>query len=888
MHRTRHARRRPDPGLDPPARQRCQDRASRRKRTPLAIMAWISGDRPLWPSDARMAGAQGVWASGFPMMSFLGRLGRHMRRLMAPGALWLGCALSAVADHPVDWSGDWDTMWRGGGARLNLTQEGRVVTGDFPLFDGRVEAQVDGRTLQGTWRSANGEGRFIFVQSRDGDSFAGRYASGEWWTGARTLDSEADEGRLAQWSPAETVENFLRTMNAVGPASTSLLGVAAGLLLPVDEAETGISRIDHANLLFKALDRMTLRMWDLPSGEGVTSLTVEVAQAGTDVTFPLELRRIGVRWYIVPPPEAELLALQQRLDTARARSLPEIPLPDPARASPRATMRSFIVGLVQEPSNPSDEVISTLDLSELPPALHGREGPLLARFLKMTLDRVGFVIWQELPDDPGSETPYVHFQHSVGDIVIAPVETEDGIIWQFTPDTLRNIRRLYAVMDDIPPAPGVVAAEPDAFFRARALIRQTNPALLAGVGPMEAWQWLGLSLMALLSGGLGFLTGRIAPRLEGRVPARTPSAAGQPLAGPDSAASLGTKTILVCAAIGTAVLLGDSVLAVPDEVGRFTATLAWMLLILAGTILSGQVIDWLVKHWASSERVDQRELTIIDLVRRVARIGVYLLGLILVAQVLDIPWQGLVAGLSIGGVAVALAVQPALGNLFSGITLYSDRPIKVGDFCRFGDTMGTVENIGLRSTRIRTLDRTLVTIPNAEFANMQIENYAQRDRIWLQTTLQLRYETTEDQLRFVLVELRKLLIAHPRISAEPARVRFAGFGEHSLDIEIFTYVLTSDVAEFQEVREDVLLRIIALVDRAGAQFAFPAAVQYRAEDTPPDADRVRAAEAEVERMRNENALPFPDFDWREKAELSGTLDYPPTHSALAETRGRST
>ena len=802
---------------------------------------------------------------------------RKLHRFVLVLLLCLACAASAAAQEMPDWSGEWDTRWRDGGARLILSQDGSTVTGVYPLYNGRVEAQSVGRELRGSWRSDNGAGDFVFVQSREGDSFTGRYASGEWWTGARAVERDTDDVQLAQWGPAETVGSFLRTMNAVGPGSTDLLGTAAALLVPADEAETGINRIDHARLLFEVIDQLTVRLWDLPQADEMGAVTARVGQAGTGVMFDLDLLRIGVRWYIAPPPADLLRAMRDRLTEARAARLGEIEPPEPALASPRETMRTFLVGMFTDPGNPSEAVVSTLDLSEISYAARAREAPVLARFLKQTLDRVGYIIWQELPDNHVAEAAYLHFQHPLGEIAIAPVATPDGTVWQFTPDTLRNIRTLYAAMDEMPLAPGLDALPAaDAFFQTRKAVRKTAPFLLQRLGVMELWQWSGLLASVLMGGLVGLTLGGVARRFDQpapEAPART------------SARVQGLAIMWLALAVGAAVLLADVVLAVPDEVGSVTTAVAWLLLILAGAIVAGRVIDWAAAQAARAEDVDQHQQTIIDLVRRVARIVAYLIAAILAAQVLHIPWQGLVAGISIGGLAVALAVQPALGNLFSGITLYSDRPIKVGDFCRFGGTMGTVEHIGLRSTRIRTLDRTLVTIPNAEFANMQIENYAQRDRIWLATTLQLRYETTEDQLRYVLVELRKLLIAHPCISAEPARVRFAGFGAHSLDIEIFTYVLTSDIDEFHAVREDVFLRMMAVVDAAGAQFAFPSAVHYRAEDTAPDPARVQAAEAEVERWRSEDALPFPDFDWREKASLSSTLDYPPAGSALGSRAG---
>src|SRR5690606_3217442 len=153
------------------------------------------------------------------------------------------------------------------------------------------------------------------------------------------------------------------------------------------------------------------------------------------------------------------------------------------------------------------------------------------------------------------------------------------------------------------------------------------------------------------------------------------------------------------------------------------------------------------------------------------------------------------------------------------ITLYFDKPIAVGDYCRFGDKTGIVEFIGMRSTRIRTPERTLLTIPNSEFSNMQIENYAKRDSMFLNPTLKLRYETSPDQLRCLLVELRKLLLKHPKVAENPLRVRFAGFGMHSLDVEVFAYVMSSDDAEFVAVREDIYLHIMEAVEASGAKLA---------------------------------------------------------------------
>ncbi|WP_201156661.1 mechanosensitive ion channel domain-containing protein, partial [Rhodobaculum claviforme] len=158
----------------------------------------------------------------------------------------------------------------------------------------------------------------------------------------------------------------------------------------------------------------------------------------------------------------------------------------------------------------------------------------------------------------------------------------------------------------------------------------------------------------------------------------------------------------------------------------------------------------------------------------------------------------------------------------------------MGDISRLGDTMGTVEAIGLRSTRLRTLDRTLIPVPNSQVLDLQPENSARRDRMRFATTLQLRHETTPDRLRCVLAGLRRLPIAPRMVLPDPVRVRLAGLGAQSPDIEALACITAADVDTFAAAREDGLLRILALVDEAGAPVAFPSMVQSRAEDTAPD------------------------------------------------------
>jgi MscS family membrane protein len=144
--------------------------------------------------------------------------------------------------------------------------------------------------------------------------------------------------------------------------------------------------------------------------------------------------------------------------------------------------------------------------------------------------------------------------------------------------------------------------------------------------------------------------------------------------------------------------------------------------------------------------------------------------------------------------------------------------------------MGTVEDVGLRSTRIRTLERTVVSVPNGHLAAIEIENFAERDRFRLFATIGVRYETSQDQIRGLVGRIRESLAAHPKVIPDPLRVRFAGFGTSSLDIEIHTYVGTRDVEEFHAIREELFLRIMDLVAETGTSFAFPSQTLYLGRD----------------------------------------------------------
>ena len=322
---------------------------------------------------------------------------------------------------------------------------------------------------------------------------------------------------------------------------------------------------------------------------------------------------------------------------------------------------------------------------------------------------------------------------------------------------------------------------------------------------------------------------------------------------------------------------------------QLTMTGSWSAAVrLIGNIVFYFAISWLL--WAAilvlgeaivaSKYIRERSLNA-QLVRLIARTLGALAVLLVILQLsnrLGAPLYSLVAGVGVGGIVLALAIRPTLENFLGGLVLFSDKPVRIGDFCRFGDEYGTVEDIGMRSTRIRKRDDTVVTVPNAEFAQLQITNHDRRRRRLYDTVLGLRYETTPEQLRYVMAKLREMLVGHPKVSPDQLHVRFAGFGAYSLDIKLFAYIRTRSWLSYMAIVEDINLRIMDIVADAGTGFAFPSQTTYLGRDAGLDTERGRQAEARVRAWRSEGQLPFPDFDADLQKAKQDMLDYPPVGS----------
>lgn len=436
-----------------------------------------------------------------------------------------------------------------------------------------------------------------------------------------------------------------------------------------------------------------------------------------------------------------------------------------------------------------------VDLDSLSPLAEGQAGD----GLPPRTDEIGVV-----PSAGGRPEP----------VRIVRVEDAEGARWAFSQGTVGRIDAWYAALDD-------------------RWMREHLPELLLRPGPrgLLTWQWLALPLLVAVAWGFGRLFASATLGLLSRAFARTRTSWDDALL-----TRLGGPLVFGWT-LGFASLLlpwlglnppAQAFLYATSNAGAIVAFFwaLWRSVDIAGMALADS-------QWGRQSAAARSALSIGV---RVGKVGVLGMGLVAALSQLGYPVASLLAGLGLGGLALALAAQKTVEHLFGSISLAVDQPFRVGDFVKIEDFVANVEAIGLRSTRFRTLDRTLITIPNGRLADMRLESFTARDRMRLACTIGLVYGTRAAQMRQVLEGLERVLREHPRIWPDAVVVRFKELAASSLDIEVMAWFETPDWPEFQLIRQEVLLQFMEVVERAGTSFAFPTrTVHVVGESTPAGA-----------------------------------------------------
>jgi MscS family membrane protein len=541
--------------------------------------------------------------------------------------------------------------------------------------------------------------------------------------------------------------------------------------------------------------------------------------------------------------------------------------PAPADELGRGTPSGTVVGFLQAAQ--AGNFQTAANYLQMSAARRQSQGPDHAEKLKVLMDRAFVGSLRQLSTSPEGNPDATPDQQTIGifssgdaDVPVVLVRIADpnsGKIWLFSSDTLSKVAELH---DNL-------AAHQVENRLPQSLVRN----VFLG---MPLWQWLALFAaipVALAIGWALVLLLAIPRRLWLKIGHRPNLHAYSRIAKPLLVSFSALAHRVIAGYLGLPLLTRlyySRTIGVIVSIGFF-----WFLL-----RASSLMMQRLRAHAVSAGRIGTGTLMVLG--ERLLGALVVIVAILAAVGILGFNLTTVLAGLGIGGIAIAFAAQKTLENLFGGISVLADEVIRVGDYCRFGDRVGTVEDISLRSTRIRTDARTELSIPNGALATMNIENFTRRDKILFNPALGIRCETSADQLRYLLAGIRRMLYEHPKVENDTAYIRFASFDTSALRLEMFSYVLTCDANEFNAIREDLLLRIMEIVEKSGSGFAYPTQTLYLSRDSGIDKEKAGAAEQQVKQWREQHNLPFPDFATTDKLAFRDSIAYPEQESAVVK------
>ncbi len=424
------------------------------------------------------------------------------------------------------------------------------------------------------------------------------------------------------------------------------------------------------------------------------------------------------------------------------------------------------------------------------------------------------------------------------DVILVRVDDPaSGKIWVISKETVARIPELYAQIESEAPTAG-----------SRLIPASLTSQQLLG---MSLAQWLGWLLSIPLSLLLAWLVSVFI-----RVPARIRSKFRKlPFRSVwDTRHGMPLKGIIAILIHSVFVYLLDPPLLYRAYYARFIATLLVGCLVWLVSTITDRGYEYAVNQTRTQHKGGE---SILIVMQRITRIVLMIMAFVVVLALFGLNVTTTLAGLGIGGLAIALAAQKTLENLIGGLSLLMDKAVRVGDVCRIGDQVGIVEDIGLRSLKLRTLDQTLLVVPNGSLAQMEFGNLTGRKKLLINQTFALRIETQVEQLRFVLDRVQSMLGQHPAIEPGTSRVRVTSFVGAAFALELVAYGTTGDWREFTGIRQDVILKVAEIVQASGTRFAAPTQLAYVSSDTGVDGEKANDIVRRVTELRAGDTFKFP-------------------------------
>lgn len=712
-------------------------------------------------------------------------------------------SVGGAARAEGSWSGFWETRSINSTGLLRLEQSGAVVSGQDVLTGERLEAQSEAGLLSGNLLGNRVAGRVTLRLARDGQTFTGRRPDGGWWLGTRVAPRDASvPGDVG--SPRDALRRFLFAAT-LARDHAPLAWISAVDTLDFGEPDSSQpwgTRREKAQQLFQLLDLTIIRLDEVAQQGPGDEVSLSLPQAGSAAQMPLRLRRDRAgEWRLVVPTPSELAQLQESLTAARGGRLPDTEA-FRRRNSPRDAMRAFLEAMAHWERGGRDAALAALDLSNLSTVSRMSDGETVAHTLRRALDRIGLDALQSIPDDSASREPFVFFAHPAGRIVLTPAETEHGRSWVFAAETVDAAVPLLRAAEQLPPPtfrpPGAIPHSN--FFVLRELVAANAPALLAPLRRFEAWQLIGILISLVLAGAIGIVASVLTCMLLQRF---VPEEGPQP--------TWFRIGFAVCIAVVIASFV-PTTFGIPAQARRFAMPIVGSAIILTAALSAWHLLRIACDRMARivAGTVSAVDDIIVSFLLAVLRAAIIISAGLTIANLFSFSTSSILAGLGIGGLAVAFASRETLSNVFGAAILMTDRPFGRGDWINVGEIAGVVEHVGIRSTRVRTSQGEAVIVPNGRLADSSIVNRGQ-DRIrQVGADLLVTGGATPERLTAFAETARARLAGDASLDPAAATVRITGISPAGVEIKLTTLVRPEAAPSMSAVREALLLDLMNL------------------------------------------------------------------------------
>ncbi len=470
-----------------------------------------------------------------------------------------------------------------------------------------------------------------------------------------------------------------------------------------------------------------------------------------------------------------------------------------------------------------NDAIATLDLKQISGLIRAEKAPELAWGLLDILDRTRRIELKKIPKET-TNNRYDFQQYQHGSVSIQ--RQADGR-WLFSSDTIAAIP---AILNELSDAQPKVSSNNNNYKPLSLRIRESIPSSLRKTGVwLEHWQWLGIAAIIFI----GLLIDRLTRLLLGSLVRRWQSRQRSQHYRRLDPTLLRPFALLFMAAIWWT---GLNLLSLPAASLLVLLVAAKFLAAFAGVWGLYRLVDLLssylgVKAAGTDTKIDD---VLVPLFSKTLKLFTTVIGIVFIADTLNMNVTGLLAGLGLGGLAFALAAKDVVENLFGSITVLLDRPFHVGDWVVIGDVEGTVETVGFRSTRIRTFYNSVISLPNSRMITAHVDNMGSRQYRRLKTTLGLAYDTPAEKVDAFCAGLRTLVMTHPHTRKDYFHVYFNSYSASSLDILVYIFFETPDWGAELKARHEFLLSALKLAEELSIEYAYPTQTLYMREDNTID------------------------------------------------------